>query len=353
MSRIDRWLLDEFRSNRSDLAVFRILISLFLLLSYVPTGMWITDAPFAFFSPPAGFAALFTDWPGGQYLQALNVGFMISTALLLVGWKTPLASIGVTVFLGLLNSWDYASGKINHDILLVVTPLVMTFSGWGDAISIDSKRRSDADDLGEFGSASLAILALIIGFAMFTSGWAKLTTGWLTLETQATLGHCVSNAVLVGRTPLFIEFATRFFPPMVWEVGDWCVTILELAFLPAVCSRRFFRYVVALACVFHVGVWLLFDIAFSFNVVVYSAFADWGSVRQFLKHRQLGLNRPTWLRIGGAICVGLAGIFLFQNSWASGVVRHFVDRGVIIAGGAIAVCFLSSSLRRDRSAAAG
>lgn len=350
MGHMDRWLQNEFRSSRTELAVFRIAVSFLILVCYVPTGMWLKSMPFAFFSPPAGIAAVLSDWPPFPFIQFLNVALLISASLLLVGWKTPLASLAASLCLFLLNSLVYASGKINHDILVVATPLVMAFSGWGDALSVDAERTSGATDFEQEGSASLAILAVITGFAMFTAGWAKLSTGWLSLETQSTYGHLLSVRILGERTALCAELAMQIFPRAAWEIGDWCATLLELAFLPAVLSRRVFQCIVAVACLFHLAVWLLFDIAFAFNVVVYAGFANYDAVPGFLKrippliHARHGAGaRLLW---GGAAVAVLCGIVLFYDRSLREMVRPVVDRTVLIAGSAFAVCFLVSLLRR-------
>ena len=95
---------------------------------------------------------------------------------LLVGWKTRLVGLALAAVLFVGNSFEYSFGKINGDILLIVTLLVMSFSGWDRKFSVDAQRRT-------FRCAApcwpLALLALLIGLAMLSAAVPKATSGWL------------------------------------------------------------------------------------------------------------------------------------------------------------------------------
>src|SRR5262249_5273944 len=133
MKKIDHWIFNEYRSDRQSIALFRIFFACFLLLSNLPVGWWLKDSPQAFFNPPLGLAALFTGYPPFWVIRLSNFLLGASCTCLLIGWRTPVASVSVSCLLLFLNSWCYALGKINHDILIVLLPLVLAFSGWGDS----------------------------------------------------------------------------------------------------------------------------------------------------------------------------------------------------------------------------
>jgi hypothetical protein len=261
----------SYDPRTADLAVFRILYASFILLAIIPVAAWLPLAPRAFFYPPIGLAALFTATPPPSVLLGLNALLSLFAAMLLVGWRTGVASAGTGVTLLVLDAWAYSLGKINHDILLVVTPLVLGFSGWGRALSVDatcspSLERERAE------AVPVILLALMIGFAMFNAGWAKATTGWIDPELRCTYGHFVLNYFFTGRETWASPWALRFDSGWFWKGADWATVALELAFLPAAIHRRLFIPILSVATFFHLGVMLLFDIPFSVNLLVYGAF---------------------------------------------------------------------------------
>ena len=73
---------------------------------------------------------------------------------------------------------------------------------------------------------------------------------------------------------ILVETGNLFF----WKLLDYSTLVIEGGFLVAWFSLRLFRITCALACLFHVGVWLAMDIAFTQNVVAYAAFVNWRRV---------------------------------------------------------------------------
>jgi hypothetical protein len=116
------------------------------LLLHVPVAAWLPLAPKAFFYPPLGPASFFTATPSGNVLLGLNLLLTALVSLLLIGWRTPLASVGTGVTLLILKTFEYSLGKIDHDIFLVIVPLLLAFSGWGRALSIDGRRHPARPD---------------------------------------------------------------------------------------------------------------------------------------------------------------------------------------------------------------
>jgi hypothetical protein len=276
---LDRWIFEEYATPIRDLAIYRIVYASIALISVPPIGVWLVDVPAAFFSPPLSLAAFFHSFPPFWFITLLNVFLILSLSALLIGWHTRLASLSTALTWFLLNSWAYAIGKIDHDIFVVLAPAVLAFSVWGaqytlDARAIDkSKSTSSALD-----AWPLSLFVLLIGLGMFTSGWSKLTTGWLDPTTHSTLGHLYRNYYVTGRTPWAAEQVLRVDSPIFWEVQDWLATLLEVGFLFAIVRRNTFRLFCAMACVFHLAVWLVFDIGFFTNVLTYSVIVPYSQL---------------------------------------------------------------------------
>ena len=277
MNRLDSWIFEGYPTRTIDLCIYRILYSSRMLLGGVPVALWLRQAPRAFFSPPLGLAALFTRFPPFPLILGLNVLLAVCLAALLVGWNTRTAAVGTSLTLLVLDSFAYSLGKIDHDILLVITPLILATSGWGDSLSIDGLSNPCSTRETVHGSWNLALLALVIGICIFTAGWAKLTTGWLDPSSHAAWGHFVQNYVN-GRRPLLADVALRSYSGLFWESIDWFTTLFELGFLLAVFRRGVMLVFMSLACWFHVGTWLLLDITFAWNVIVYGAFVGYSSL---------------------------------------------------------------------------
>ena len=294
---IDTWIFEEFQANALDLAIYRVIYSLFVLLTIVPVAPWIGNAPQAFFSPPLSAAALMPDFPPSSFVKVLNVLLATFASLLLLGWKTRLASFGTGAVLLALKTCEYSIGKINHDIVIVAIPLVMAFSGWGDALSRDGQSRVESNRSTQ-GQWCLSYLALLIAVAMFTAGWAKLSTGWLNPHTYSSYGHYMINRIVVERETWIAESVDYLGASPLWEFVDWATVLLEMAFVVACFRTRWWRHVVSVAVMFHAGVWLLFDIVFETNVVAYGAFVRYSIVSERFGIVEAGSsrNRRIWFR---------------------------------------------------------
>jgi HTTM domain len=291
VKRLDYWIFESYCVRVTDLAVYRIVYSTYVLLTYLPSATWLRHTPHAFFSPPVSLAALFTTFPPSSLLVALNVLLGLFLSMLIFGLHTRVASMGTSIVLVVINSWAYALGKINHDILLVITPAVLAFSGWGNALSLDSLRRPRHSLDPPKGAWSLALLALLIGISMFTAGWTKVATGWLNPTTLSTYGYLLNNYFVTGRHTWLGERALWMDSFWLWKSADWFATILECGFVFAIFSPRSMRIVMAIACLFHLGIWLLFDIVFASNVITYGAFVPYSTLTGLYGLRNIAVHR--------------------------------------------------------------
>lgn len=329
--------LRSHESAPADLAVFRILFALFVLWRVALGAPWLEGLPDVFFNPPLGLAAVFTGFPAPGVVTALNSVLIVAVTALLLGYRTRAASWVSGFALLAVNTWAYAVGKINHDILLIVTPLVLAGSGWGDRFSLDAQRHP-AGGRGEMGNAGrMALLALLIGGAMASAGAMKALTGWLDPSLLCTYGHLVVNSEAVGREPLLASALRGIDAAPFWKTLDVLVVGLELGFAPAALHRRAFMLVLALATLFHLGVMLLFDIPFASNLVTYGAFVPWtrlpgvrGRGKSLPPLLLAAGARPFWL----ALACALGAVRLLAPSLPAAA-RYLTDVGVVVAGALI------------------
>ncbi|HKQ60100.1 MAG TPA: hypothetical protein VJS92_02370 [Candidatus Polarisedimenticolaceae bacterium] len=311
---LDRWMFEEYRTPAASLAVCRILYAACILGIYLPQHLWIARFPDSFLNPPYGFTIFFAGFPPAAYFVALNVLAVFAGVGLLVGYRTRACAVGLALLLLAGNAWAYSFGKINNDILLVVIPLVLQFSGWGDAYSLDARRGRPVDP--SRNAWPLALLALVVGCAMLTGAQPKAASGWLDPHTHAVRGHLLRNAYVVGRMNPLAALMLRVQSGAFWEAFDDATVLLEGALVFAVVRRGAFRTVCALACLFHLGIALTMEIAYWPNPLAYAAFCDWSV---------LG-SRP-WARRAAAL-------------WETGLVRLGAGGAALVAA-AIAVVYLT------------
>jgi predicted DCC family thiol-disulfide oxidoreductase YuxK/uncharacterized membrane protein YphA (DoxX/SURF4 family) len=263
-----------------------------LILLVFPRYQSIARFPDSFFLPPPSLAAFFTGFPPGWFFSVLMGLISLGLVCLLVGLKTPLVSLGLAALILVGNSFKYSFGKIDHDILFVLVLAVMAASGWGRRCSLDARglRRAEETPPGW----PLALLALLVGLAMFSAALTKATTGWLSLSSQAMKGHVLSNMYAADRPAAVTHLLLSIDSPIVFELMDWGTVLLEASFLPAALSRRAMRVVCALALPFHAGVHFIMLILFLANLVAYAAFVEWERLLAFPPTRQ-AVQRFRWL----------------------------------------------------------
>jgi hypothetical protein len=169
----------------------------------------------------------------------------------------------------------FSVGKINHEILIAVVPIVKAYSNWGMAFSVDSKQ-SDKSAIAE--SWPLTFVAVLIGFMMFTAGFPKILGGWLDLSTQATQGHLFNQFYMRERQDLLAEAAVNFQSPLFWELLDWGTVLFEIAFLFALIKMAWFKWFLCFAVIFHFSTMMFLNIAFLPNFLAYALFLNWDRI---------------------------------------------------------------------------
>ena len=271
---LTRWMFDEYRLADESLAVSRVLTALCLLALVYPRYVWLTTFPSSFYAPPLSLGIFFSGLPPSWMLWALLAAAVTLTLALLVGWHTRLVGLALAAVLLVGNTFEYALGKINHDILLLVVLVTMSFSGWGRRFSVDERR---SVGMAPAAAWPVALLALVVGFAMFSAGLPKAMAGWLDPRTQSAEYHLLVNYYVFERPTVVGRLALDHVPTAGWEALDWATVGLELSFLPAAFSRRATLAVCGLAVLFHAVIHATMEISFSTNLLAYAMFVDWAA----------------------------------------------------------------------------
>lgn len=304
----DRWIFDSFTVTPGGLGLYRIAFALYGLFFLAPGHTAYTQFtpiasfPSVFFTPPPGPFALFPGFPPAYALEGLHLALNVSLVALLFGYRTRLFSV-LLFFLYLIGyGFLYSFGKINHNLLYILLPLVMAGSGWGQAYSFDAwaGRRRPVQ------AWPLTMLALLLGFAMFTAGFAKLLGGWLDPDTHATLGHLIKQYFVNGRQDLLAPYLTGVEAPLLWESLDYATVLFEMGFLVAIIHPVSTRLFVVFAVFFHVGTMLVLNIAFTPHHILYAAFLDWPRIHRALRASLSAVQWP--YPFSESVAVGTVGV---------------------------------------------
>lgn len=291
---VDRMLFEEYDRLAVGLPAYRIVLSLLLLLFWAYNIEWVTRLPDSFLDPRPGPFLFMHTIPPVEVLRGIEIARVLALGALLVGWRTPIASVLTSVLTMALYGVAYSFGKVDHTILLAITPLLLAPSGWGRRWSVDAlqDRRPPARGW------SVALLAVAFASAYATAGIAKLHGGWLQWDTQAAQGYALrlvrtKGDVLLGGLVEGID------APVLWELADIATVGLEVGILVLALRLGWFRVGVVGLVGLHVAVFLTMGIDFGKTTYVYAAFLPWHLVMQrvdALAHRLRAPTRAMTLR---------------------------------------------------------
>jgi len=278
--RFQRWIFESFTVTADGLGLLRIFTSLFVLFFLIPGQgsshfVFLSEMPDDFFAPPPGPMMLLHGFPADAVFQILHTVLLFSLAGMLAGYYTKLASVIAGISILLLQGLIFSIGKVNHEILIAVVPIVMAFSNWGAAFSVDSTRKGFSH---EVHSWPLSLLALLIGFMMFTAGFPKILGGWLDPATQAAQGHLFNQFFVRERDELLAAWFVNFDNIVFWELLDWATVLFEVGFMVAVLSGKWFKRFLCLAVLFHFSTMMMLNIAFLPNFLAYAVFLNWTEI---------------------------------------------------------------------------
>ena len=279
----DQWIFETYQVSNEGLGLFRICASLFLLFFLIPgQGLahyqYLSSLPSDFYAPPPGPMMLLDGFPPYIVFQVLYALIILFTLGMLVGYQTKRTSILAGIFILLMQGLIYSVGKVNHEIMVPLVPVLMAFSNWGNSFSIDSLRNAGQNKSPE--SWPLVLLSLFIGFMMFTSGFPKILGGWLDPSTHAVKAHLFRQFFAHEREAFLAGYAIQFQNELLWELLDWATIIFEIGFLIAVRKATWFRFFLILAVFFHFSTKMLLNISFLPNFLAYAAFLNWSAIYQ-------------------------------------------------------------------------
>lgn len=275
----DHWIFDSFEVSAEGLGLYRMFYAAFVLLFLTPGHSpllnfgGVAALPEALFHPPPGPMMLFSDFPPAWVAQAISLLLIVSLVALLVGYRTRAASLLTGVLLLTGYGFAFSIGKINHVMLFVLLPIVMSASNWGAAYSIDAHWRPAARR--DVDAWPLTLMALLVGFAMFTAGFSKLLGGWLDPTVLATQGHFLKQFFVSGRQDLLAPIFLSIDSVLFWKALDVATVLFEMGFLVAAFHPTATRLFAASAVLFHFSTMMMLNISFAIHLVVYAAFAHW------------------------------------------------------------------------------
>lgn len=265
----------EYALSLEILGVFRILFALTaLIIVGYPHGMWMHQIPDYFYRPQSlnMMYFFFSEIPPYWFLFLLSWMPSVFLVLIMFGYRTKVSAFGFAICLIAIAGFKGSLGKIDHGILFPLTSVIMAFSGWDKAMSLNSKNeknRSKANGLAPF------VLALVLGFAFFTAGYSKLAGGWLSLEKVGVLHHYFGSYEVWERrqflAPIFQDYKSYYF----WKFLDYSTVVFELLFLIAVINKKVFQIFIFIALVFHTMVFLMLNITITSIFLAYAVFLPW------------------------------------------------------------------------------
>jgi hypothetical protein len=322
-----------------DLGLYRIIYAVATLLT-VSDIQWLSAFPDSIIDAPPGPFQLMSGFPSPAILVGLEVLRTLALVLLAFGIWTRWVSVAVAVLLLITYGLTYSVGKIDHTILVVLAPLILSFAHWGRRVSVDALLSTRVPE--HQPQWPLRFLALVVGLSFFAAAWVKLTTGWLSPATQAALGHTLVRFYSYDTTSWSVQWiAASSHLRFAWELIDWLTVAMEFAIIIAMPWWRAFRVALAVAVLFHLGVYLAMDIDFSFNVVVYGAFVSWAALlrRERPSERAVAAVRPGVAVLFGFSVLALSGAVWFVTSTMPGI-GAVAGVVIVLTGAAIGIGYL-------------
>lgn len=294
---IDR-LVQTYPASERGLSLFRIVFALaFILFLAHPRFLWAIGYPDIFWKPPLPLSlfdcfgslqfGLVCGFPPSWLVVVMEGLLALSAVLLLFGYRTFYTSILFSGIFIILNTFRYSFGKIDHEIMLVITPAIMAFSGWGSYYSLDAQRQTtqrQANKHRTYPSYCLLFLALSLSVGFLSAGLPKAIS-WVDfdLSTSGVRNWVVRSYFVGGDTdwlaPVFAYTSNVY----LWEAIDYAGVFFELGMAISVLHGSLFKRFVVLAVFFHLTNFLMLEIGFTLFFPVYAAFLPWTRVARYLE----------------------------------------------------------------------
>jgi len=311
------------RLGKADLGIFRVGFAAVMLVM-LPDVRWVTSFPDSLYRPPPGPMQLLDGFPSAWILATLEAGIALSLACLLLGRTVRIASWALAAMLLVSYGLHNSLGKIDHSILILLTPVALVLAGWGP----DTPVRPWV----------MKLWAFTIGVAMLTAALPKVIAGLLETDTQAVRGILTEQVFAFDQHGALSGIAVHLSSPLLWEPIDWSAPLLEGSVVVcAVIGLRMFRRVLAVLVSFHLGIGLMLNIWYAGNVLAYGAFVSWAEIPWAVRAAGAVQRAPGWVVVPvtfGAVAFSHLDVDLHA--------------AVVVAGFAV-TCYLVSRTLHDRT----
>lgn len=298
-------LRDWATGHPVDLAAFRIAVSVVVLFS---VDVW-TAASWARAALP----------PVSEGLARAATGLVLLSAFFtLIGLFTRVSSLVATLGLGWLLWIPQQSGQVMHTHHLLWFFAILAASPSGDAWSLDARRGpAQAPSLAH--GVPVRVAWLSMGLIFFFPGLWKLSAGTAWLDGLP--------ALVEGKWFQLADTPWVQLPPRLLWWGGVASIAFELGFVALLFSRRTRLLGVALAFLFHQGIWLVMGIVFSSLWLCDVVFLPWAS---WLRVPAVGVKtRAAWPSIAlGVVLLGgqlFTGVTRRERSWPFACYPTFAD----------------------------
>ncbi|WP_149277118.1 hypothetical protein [Pareuzebyella sediminis] len=254
-----------------QLSAFRIFFGILMLLYFLPSWSWLNEVPEGFFDPYLlSFAYLTEDFPPPSIFTFLDVTVIILLLLVTLGIYTRKSLLLLYVISGVLFSYSFSFGKIDHytNLFLFSYPvLAFTNSGTKFALLPDRKLSEKTQ------KTSLIVLGIIIAFGYFTAGLAKCLE-WVDFDLSTNgfldwIFYCFFHS---ENQSLLAPYLFSI-PQFILEPLDYLAALFEISgFFFLFKGKKYWVFYLTIASIFHLTNLIFFNLSFALNTLCYGIF---------------------------------------------------------------------------------
>ncbi|MFT4245855.1 MAG: hypothetical protein QM571_04980 [Micrococcaceae bacterium] len=345
-SKFRRWLNDSGGISVYDIAIYRILFGVIVLLQYTKYSIN-AGIPSEMYHTLPGMLQLFHSFPPLWVLILFQIIYIFSATSILFGYLTPVVSVLFGVNMIIANGFTFALGKLDHGIIIAIVPIIMAFSGWGNAYSIDSRKllnkKINSYSSINFSPWVIRWMALTISLWLFTADFAKATSGWLNPKNTATEGYFFQyylGGLSSGKIPDLFSHIT-FYP--FWKFFDYSTVLVEgLPLLLFFFGWRYWKLAPSFLIFFHIGINYTLSIFYAPAFVAYAAFVPWNRILSRVNKIFISFSRfKLWV-------VPIFMIFWwFISDFVKKIVNPWIPDILMLTGIILAIGYIYNFLRSE------
>lgn len=324
-------------TSPASLGLFRIAYAAFYFwhLSFIQAGL-VAEFPVESWKPIWLYESLLDRPPAWlpPLAESILAGLLV---LLLFGFRTRVVTTLVFAIGFLLDGFLQSMGKVEHGTVFLTTylPLLMTFSCWGDAYSLDRVRyqRAPGPDPAQSPANEtwpmLTILTLL-AFLYATAGLSKWLFGtWLsdTWVVQKVVVNAYERNVAIGVAPAPIA-DWMVHSAILNQVLRFAIPLFECLFFLVLLGGQFRRVYVPTAVGFHAVNALLLSVTFTPILVVYGITVDWETAATRVRHIVPGSWRRSFRPVSSIVLLSAFAVAIDWN--LVGIVRAAVNLGGLL-----------------------